>query len=56
LGSGGGKECDKRMCETLRKINPEDLIRIGGPDPNGEIWRWYRKMVGLFCTFDIPTH
>ena len=56
LGSGGGGECDQRMCSCLKKINPTDLVYPGGPDPS-EIWRWYRKMYGLFCTdTPIPGH
>jgi len=55
LGSGGGKECDQRMCSCLGKINPEDLVRPGGPD-SSVIWHVYQEMLGLFCNINILSH
>jgi RHS repeat-associated protein len=55
LGKGGGKECDDKMCECLKKVNPEDL-----DPPDGKDMGWVKKkhqlMLGLFCGLTIPTH
>jgi len=58
LGSGGGKECDDRMCNCLKELNPEKKGDIEpaagvGLDEALKTWRW---MLGTFCGTTIPWH